>query len=114
MKRIRSKIEKAFKMDQVFLDGSFNISGLSELLNEKQHHVSQTFSELISENFNDYVNKHRIEVAKQYLHDSNYKQYKIEAIALESGFNNKVTFYKAFTKFADQTPSAFRKLKSEE
>ncbi|WP_299102621.1 helix-turn-helix domain-containing protein [uncultured Winogradskyella sp.] len=114
MKRIQSKIELAFKNDNVFLDGSFNISGLSLLLNEKQHHVSQTFSELISENFNDYVNKHRIEIAKQYLHDAKYKHYKIEAIALESGFNNKVTFYKAFTKFTAHTPSAFRKLKSEE
>ncbi|NRD21077.1 helix-turn-helix domain-containing protein [Winogradskyella eckloniae] len=111
MKRIKAKIEKAFKNDKVFLDGRFNISGLSEILNEKQHHVSQTFSEYISENFNDYVNKHRIEIAKQYLHDSKYQHLKIEAIALESGFNNKVTFYKAFTKFTTQTPSAFRKLK---
>lgn len=111
MRRIQFKIERAFKQDKVFLDGSFNISGLSDLLNEKQHHVSQTFSELLSENFNDYVNKHRIEIAKQYLHDSAYDNYKIEAIALESGFNNKVTFYKAFTKFVKQTPSAFRKLK---
>jgi len=114
MLRIQSKIKKAFKKDQVFLDGGFNISALSNLLNEKQHHVSQTFSELISENFNDYVNKHRIEIAKQYLHDSKYNNYKIEAIALESGFNNKVTFYKAFTKFTDQTPSAFRKQKNSE
>lgn len=114
MTRIKSKIETAFKKDQVFLDGSFNISGLSDILNEKQHHVSQTFSELISENFNDYVNKHRIEIAKQHLHDSKFNNYKIEAIALESGFNNKVTFYKAFTKFANQTPSAFRKQKKSE
>ena len=111
MLRIQAKIENAFKKDNVFLDRGINISGLSDLLNEKQHHVSQTFSELISENFNDYVNKHRIEIAKQYLHDSKYKNYKIEAIALESGFNNKVTFYKAFTKFTDKTPSAFRKQK---
>lgn len=111
MLRIQSKIQKAFKKDQVFLDGSFNISAFSKAINEKQHHVSQTFSELISENFNDYVNKHRIEIAKQFLHNAKYDNYKIEAIALESGFNNKVTFYKAFTKFAEQTPAAFRKSK---
>ncbi|WP_179005345.1 helix-turn-helix domain-containing protein [Winogradskyella forsetii] len=111
MLRIQSKIEKAFKDDQVFLDGSFSISALSDFLNEKQHHVSQTFSVIILENFNDYVNKHRIEIAKKHLHDSKYSNYKIEAIALESGFNNKVTFYKAFTKFVGQTPSKYRKLK---
>ncbi len=48
------------------------------------------------------------------MHDKAYSNYKIEAIALESGFNNKVTFYKAFSKFTNQTPSAFRKQKNSE
>lgn len=111
MQRITSKIESDFKEEQLFLNGGLSISSLSEILGEKPHHVSQTFSEYIKENFNDYVNKHRIDIAKQYLHDSKYSNYKIEAIALESGFNNKVTFYKAFTKFTNETPSAYRKKK---
>ncbi|WP_146221532.1 helix-turn-helix domain-containing protein [Winogradskyella epiphytica] len=114
MKRIQSKIENAFINDKVFLDGKINISKLSKLLNEKQHHVSQTFSEVLFENFNDYVNRHRVEVAKKYLRDASYNNFKIEAIAKECGFNNKVTFYKAFTKFANETPSAFRKKKKSE
>lgn len=109
--RIKAKIENAFKNDRIFLNNRLSISDLGEHLEEKTHHVSQTFSIGISENFNDYLNKHRIEVAKEYLHDSKYDNYKIEAIALESGFNNKVTFYKAFTKFVNQTPSVFRKQK---
>ena len=111
MERISSKIESAFARDTLFLDRSLSIAKLGDILGEKSHHVSQTFSEYISESFNDYVNKHRIEIAKKRLHDSAYSNYKIEAIALESGFNNKVTFYKAFTKFSNRTPSAFRKLK---
>lgn len=109
--RIKSKIEQAFKAEQLFLDSNLSIIELGKHLNEKPHHVSQTFSIGISENFNDYINKHRIEIAKKYLHDDAYNNYKIEAIALESGFNNKVTFYKAFTKFTSQTPSVFRKQK---
>lgn len=111
MQRIKMKIENAFDKDQLFLDGNLSINSLSNALNEKTHHVSQTFSEEILESFNDYVNKHRIEIVKKRFHDNNFKNYKIEAIALESGFNNKMTFYKAFTKFVGQTPSAFRKLK---
>lgn len=111
MLRIRTKIETAFAKDALFLDRSLSISSLGKILDEKPHHVSQTFSEFIAESFNDYVNKHRIQKAKKYLHDTKYSNYKIEAIALESGFNNKVTFYKAFTKFTGLTPSAFRKQK---
>ena len=42
----------------------------------------------------------------------NYANYKIEAIALESRFNNKVTFYKAFAKFVDDTPTGFKRKSS--
>ena len=114
MQRITSKIEVAMAKDKLFLDSGLSIAKLSKILNEKPHYVSQTFSEYITESFNDYVNKHRIDIAKKYLHDVEFKNYKIEAIALESGFNNKVTFYKAFTKFTNQTPSAFRKQKISE
>ncbi|WP_299125401.1 helix-turn-helix domain-containing protein [uncultured Winogradskyella sp.] len=114
MQRITSKIETAFTEDLLFLDSGLSISKLGKILDEKPHHVSQTFSEYVSESFNDYLNKHRVEIAKKYLHDSAYSNFKIEAIALESGFNNKVTFYKAFTKFSNQTPSAFRKQKKSE
>ncbi|WP_400080802.1 helix-turn-helix domain-containing protein [Winogradskyella sp. R77965] len=114
MQRIASKIDTTFTKDLLFLDSGLSIQKLGKILDEKPHHVSQTFSEHISESFNDYVNKHRIEIAKKRLHDSAYRNYKIVAIALESGFNNKVTFYKAFTKFSNQTPSAFRKLKKSE
>ena len=112
MFRIKSKIENAFKVDQLFLNSNLSILTLGKYLNEKPHYVSQTFSEIIFENFNDYVNKHRIEIAKKYLRDDKFKNYKIEAIALESGFNNKVTFYKAFTKFSKLTPAEFRKQKT--
>lgn len=112
MERIKTKIEATFKQDLLFLDNGLSIVKLSKVIDEKPHHVSQAFSEYMAESFNDYVNKHRINAAKQYLHDKKYSNYKIEAIALESGFNNKVTFYKAFTKFTNQTPSAFRKRKN--
>ncbi len=109
MTEISEKIEKAFNQDMIFLRNSLNIRMLGRELEEKPYHVSQTFSEKIQINFNDYVNKHRVIYAKGLLKDPNYQQFKIEAIAQESGFNNKVTFYKAFTKFMKVTPSRYRK-----
>ncbi len=109
MSAIHKKIEVSFKKEELFLQNNLTVKTLGRNLNEKHYHISQTFSEYIKENFNDYVNKHRIEYAKNLLRDPEYAPYKIEAIALESGFNNKVTFYKAFTKFNDDTPSKYRK-----
>ena len=110
MKVIVGKINRALNEEQLFLRNSLTITELANSINEKPHHVSQTFSMYVKEGFNDCINKRRIEEAKKMLKDSKLQYYKIEAIAAECGFNNKVTFYNAFSKFANTTPSKFRKL----
>ncbi|MEQ8364858.1 MAG: helix-turn-helix domain-containing protein [Cyclobacteriaceae bacterium] len=108
MQRIVTKIEFEFLSKQVFLDKELTLYKLAEQINEKPHFISQTLSSQVGENFNDFVNRYRIEHAKGLLKDEKYAHFKIEAIALESGFNNKVTFNKAFGKFVSATPSAYR------
>lgn len=111
MNRIAMKIEKSFSNEKVFLQNELNLDKLANHIDEKPHYISQTLSEWVGENFNDFVNRHRIEHAKVLLSDINYDHYKIEAIALEAGFNNKVTFNKAFVKFTAMTPSVFKRSK---
>ena len=111
MKRIYEKIRSSFNGDKVFLHRDLNLAAISDIINEKPHHISQTMSELVQKNFNDYLNFYRIEHAKKMLTDKNFGHYKIEAIAIESGFNNKVTFNKAFLKWTQSTPSLYRKEK---
>lgn len=110
MSIIQKKIEAIFKKERLFLNNDLSIKTLSRHIDEKPYHVSQTFSEGFKENFNDYVNRHRVSFSERLLQSAAYDQYKIEAIALEAGFNNKVTFYKAFTKFMNETPSRYRKI----
>ncbi|MEP2935317.1 MAG: helix-turn-helix domain-containing protein [Gilvibacter sp.] len=112
MQSIKQKIEVAFGQESVYLKNNLTIDHLSAILDERSYHISQTFSSFLHENFNDYVNRHRIAHAKNLLLNPKYAHYKIEAIALESGFNNKVTFYKAFTKFVDDTPTGFKRKSS--
>lgn len=112
-KRIQKKIERIFREKQLYLDNQLSIQKLAKAIGEKPPHLSQTFTSLFQSNFNDYINQFRIEYAKELLMDSAYAHYKIEAIAQAAGFNNKVTFYKAFSKFTDTTPSKFRKKRKE-
>lgn len=110
MKVIVEKINRVLNKEQRFLDNNLTINDLANSISEKPHHVSQTFSMYVKEGFNDYINKRRIEEAEKMLKDSKLQNYKIEAIAADCGFNNKVTFYNAFSKFTGTTPSKFRKL----
>lgn len=109
MVTIQRKLEKLFSEEKSYLQKDLSVDQLAEKLQTKSQYISRTFSEHIHENFNDYVNKHRITFSKKLLKDKEYQHYKIEAIAEEAGFNNKVTFYKAFSKFTNTTPSKFRK-----
>jgi AraC-like DNA-binding protein len=108
MNRIYKKTQSAFN-NHAYLKRDLSLSMFSEMINERPHNISQTMSELVEKGFNDYVNFHRIEHAKHMLKDPRYAHYKIEAIAIDSGFNNKVTFNKAFVKFTAINPSTFRK-----
>ena len=72
-------------------------------------YISQLLNQNSEKNFNDYINELRVEDAKSMLTNSEYDQYTIVSIGLESGFNSKSSFYSAFKKFTDQTPNQFKK-----
>lgn len=109
MKRILTKIESSLTQDKLYLDQSLSLIKFGSRIGVKPHGISQTMSVLVGKNFNEYLNEYRVEHAKKLLKDKNFDHYKIEAIALESGFNNKVTFNKYFLKNTGLTPSEYKK-----
>lgn len=106
---LKQKIELFFQKEKPELDSTFNVEILAKSIQSNTNYVSQTFSKTIKESFKDYVNRKRIDYSKLLLKNEKYNHLKIEAIAKEAGFNNKVTFYKAFSKFENTTPSIYRK-----
>ncbi len=108
MDRVVEKMTSAMSIQKLYLDSSVSLKRLSQGIEESQHHISQTLSESVGKNFNDYINDFRVEHAKGILSNSDLDHFKIEAVALESGFNNKVTFHKAFVKRTGMTPAVLR------
>lgn len=108
MEGIYARLNTFLIAEKPFLDGSLTLSSLADQINEKPHHISQTLSSITDQNFNSYINRFRIEHAKLVLLDEAFDHYKIEAIGLESGFNNKVTFYRAFKEVTSMSPSEYR------
>jgi AraC-like DNA-binding protein len=58
-------------------------------------------------NFFEFINKFRIEEAKEILKNDTEKYLNIIDVAYEVGFNNKVTFNKSFKKILSQTPTQY-------
>lgn len=70
--------------------------------------MSQILQKNTNYNFTDYINGLHVEKAKKYLTDIKYSDYTIVSICLECGFYSKSTFYKAFSKFTNTTPNAYK------
>ncbi|WP_282088535.1 helix-turn-helix domain-containing protein [Aquimarina algiphila] len=83
---------------------------MSTQLNISDNYLSQLVNKVTGRNFTDYVNGFRIEDAKSKLRNPEFINYTIIAIALESEFNSKSTFYGAFKKLTDISPKEYRKI----
>lgn len=90
-----------------YLDPDLTLNSLANLLDIRPHHLSQIINQFEEQNFNDFVNKYRVEEfidrASQVSHLS------FLGIALDSGFNSKSTFNTVFKKHKGATPSQFMK-----
>ncbi|ALS97597.1 helix-turn-helix domain-containing protein [Lacimicrobium alkaliphilum] len=90
---------------QVFKDRFLSLQTLAEQAKVSRHTLSQYLNEVEGCHFYDFVNRHRVQEAKEQLQHSAST---ILDIALEAGFNNKATFNSAFRKHTGMTPSQYR------
>jgi AraC-like DNA-binding protein len=92
-----------------YLDSEFSLDILASEIKMSTTKVSNIINNHSEFNFSDYINQLRIEKAKSILLEPKYDDYNIEAIGFECGFNSKSTFYTAFKKFSNATPTEFKK-----
>ena len=100
---------KALMSDKLlFLDSELNLTTLAEILICKPHMLSQCINQKESTNYNDYINKLRVEKAKTLLLNSDENKLSIEGVGWEVGFSNKSAFYASFKKSTGETPKQFK------
>ncbi len=94
--------------EKIYLDGNLTMKKLSERLLIHYNYLSQIINERLHNNFNDFVNKYRIEEAKKRLVDPKQVNKTVLEIAYDTGFYSKSVFNTAFKKFTAMTPSQYR------
>lgn len=104
-----NKIENIIKTNKLFLNPHLSLRKIAKKVNLSTGYISQLINKHSKLNFNDYVNTLRVEEAKKLLADNNFKNYTIHAIGLETGFNSKSSFYTAFKKHTQMTPTEYKK-----
>lgn len=92
-----------------YLNKDLKLSNIAKILETNNLYLSQVINQKSGSNFNNFINKYRINEARKFLSDPNYANFSIEGIASEVGFKSKSTFNIAFKKYTGLTPSFFRK-----
>lgn len=80
---------------------------LAEFIHLSPEHFSREFKKEFGKNFIDYLTDLRINKAKEYLRDGNYKTIEVSKMV---GFNNEKYFSKLFKKYTGFTPGEYRRI----
>lgn len=104
---LKENLIKLLEEDKIYKNNTLNLHQLSEILGTTRHNTSQIINEHFQVNFFELINKYRInETINIFSQDVNGNLNIID-VAYEVGYNNKVTFNKAFKKETSITPSEF-------
>jgi len=83
-----------------------SLNSLSNSLNISKYYISHIFSEKIKTSFPSYLNRCRIDYARNLLRNTNDS---VTQIGFDCGFNSSRTFYRAFKECYHITPMEYRK-----
>ena len=104
---MKEKLALLMEKEKPYLNPEIRLDSLAELLDVSRHHASQIINEHYSMNFFEFINYYRIKEAVGLLMNKK-SEFTITDIAYHSGFNNRISFYKAFKKIVGTTPSEYK------
>ncbi|WP_411031373.1 helix-turn-helix domain-containing protein [Spongiimicrobium sp. 3-5] len=106
---LKENLIRLFDEFKIYKENDISLEILSDRLNTTRHNASQVINEHFKMNFHELINTYRIREAKQILDNGHLENLNIIDIAYEVGYNNKVTFNKAFKKDTNLTPTEYHR-----
>lgn len=104
-----SKILQFMEAQRPYLEARLNLESLAASVGIPQHRVRNTLNRRLGhENFNDFINRYRVEHAARLFETPGMETEKVFAIALQSGFSSLAPFNRAFKKRFGVPPSDYR------
>ena len=103
---IKLKLDRFMSEQRLYQREDLRLQDIADLLGLHRNQVSQVINENYNLNFFEWVNRYRIYHAADMLSIPTCP-YTISQVGFESGFNNKVTFYKTFRQYFQCTPLEF-------
>lgn len=105
---LKRKLEQLFTEQEIFKNQELRITHVVDLLKTNRTYVSNLINEEYNMNFNEFVNKFRVEAACKLLLDKNREKFTLEHIAERSGFGSVSSFSRVFKMHEGISPGKFR------
>lgn len=106
---IKQSLQQIMEQEEVYMDSELTLPILANKAGLSTHQVSQVINEHLGQNFYAFVNDYRIKKAQQILLDPQFAKLAVVDLAIEVGFKSKSSFYDAFKKATNMTPTQFKK-----
>jgi len=100
------RLENFVQTKEIYLNPELTLIRLAREFGTNRAEMSRLINSNAQDNFNNYINRHRVSYAKQLLECSNAS---VIEIAFDSGFNSKATFNRVFRALENCTPTDYRK-----
>ncbi len=108
---LKQELLTYMEKEKPYLNSELRLEDIADRLNISRNHASQVINEHFKKTFFDFVNTYRVEEAAGLLEANPDRKISVSEVIYRAGFNNKVSFYKAFKKIKGITPLEYRKEK---
>lgn len=95
---------------KIYLESSLSLVAIADKLDTNRSYISRLINTVYNMNYNDYINKLRIDEACRIICSNADSNFTIDHLYSKVGFVGKTTFYTAFKKYTGVTPAVFFKI----
>lgn len=104
---LKNKLDHAMEKDQLWKDPELTLSQLAASLGLSECELTKLLNQQLNTSFYQIINKWRVDEVKKLLLKSSLEQFTILAVAYDSGFSSKSTFYRIFKEYTGLTPRQY-------
>lgn len=103
-----SRLETEMEKSKPYLVRKCDVRKVAGLAQINPNHLSELINTHFDLNFWNYLNKYRVEYARELLQNDKAHKLMLEVVAEKCGFGSKSSFNRAFKKFTGQTPKKYQ------
>ena len=106
---LKERLDSLMTNERVFMENDLTLSDVAKQLKTSTNNISWVLNTVYDTTFYDFINGYRVKEFIQKVENKEHLKHTILALSIESGFNSKSTFNKAFKILMKDTPSNFIK-----